>query len=207
MISRVLVLASLLAALIGIGLPASPLAQAADPPRIQLKWEQQKESYYCGPAAVRMALTAPRLTASRIPSQEEIARVARTTRQYGTNRWGVRDAVNHYQRTNPYSVMSLGDGVNTPDERRRLWEHMGADVRKGYPVLVNIVVRAGGPRPPGYEKSTNVDHWVVVYGLASAGQRVYIADPASRRSGFNPHPTYTMTLTELSKLIKKTYVW
>lgn len=207
MIRRVLVLVSLLVALVGVGLPVSPVAQAADPPRIPLKWEPQENYYYCGPAAIRMALTAPRLAVSRIPNQKEIAREARTTERDGTSRYGVRDALNHYQRTNPYTEMSFGDGVNTPDERRRLWEHMVADVRKGYPVLVNIVVRAGGPRPPGYEKSTKVDHWVVVYGLASAGQRVYIADPASGRSGFNPHPTYTMTLTELSKLINKTYVW
>jgi hypothetical protein len=126
----------------------------------------------------------------------------------GTNRYQVRDGLNHFIGNSAYQVVNVSNPM-TNAQVNTLWANIKNNVNQSYTVPVNIVTHAGGLRPPGYAASTNVDHWIVVWGYRtnSSGQNeVLIGDPASGRAGFNPNHAYWMSLWLLKSVITKTYV-
>jgi hypothetical protein len=74
--------------------------------------------------------------------------------------------------------------------------------------VVNIVVRPGGPRPPGWSNpSSTIDHWFTVIGYDDSNNNIYVADPASGGAGFNPNARYWIPWNTLTKIVTKTYVF
>ncbi|SDZ34223.1 Peptidase_C39 like family protein [Amycolatopsis xylanica] len=160
---------------------------------VPTRWQQQATGYFCGPAAARIVLSAFDVP---LPSQEKLAELCDTSAEDGTSRYGVQRGL-HQVLGNPlYTVRSTGDDLL-------------ADAAKalaiGRPLPVNIVVRPGGPRPPGWAPRTGItDHWVALVGISAS--RLLICDPASGREGFNPRPVYAIPAPTFLELVEKTYL-
>lgn len=188
--------------------PASSHRIGTKQATVRVTWQQQSNGYYCGPAAIRMVISA---RTSSLPSQGEIASYVGTTQAGGTNRYQVRDGVNHWvgrsQHYDYYNVYNVSNPM-TNAEVNAMWNLIKADIDGGFAVPVNIVTRPGGMRPPGYAASTNVDHWIVVTGYSTSGGQNYVQvhDPASGRPGFNRSASYNMSLWTLRHIVTKTYV-
>lgn len=180
--------------------PATPPSAQIVQNAVQVSWQHQQTGYWCGPAAIRITISA---RTPSLPSQSAIASYVGTT-SAGTNRYQVRDGLNHYLGPGLYSVVNVSSPMSAA-QKSAFWNQIHYNVDHGYATAVNIVTHAGGPRPPGYASSTNVDHWVVVYGYNS-GNAVAVADPASGSPGFNSAGGYWMSFTTLTQIVPKAYV-
>lgn len=142
-----------------------------------------------------------------MPTQAAIAQYVGTRSDTGTNRYQVRDGVNHWLGGTPYAVYNVSNPM-TDGQINNMWTRIKANVNTGWSTPVNIVTRAGGLRPPGYAASTNVDHWIVISGYYTSGGQNYVTvhDPASGRAGFNRSASYNMSLWTLRNIVTKTYV-
>ena len=198
------------ALLVGLALAASvgvtPAASADVTPQatVRVTWQQQPNGYYCGPAAIRMVISS-RTTA--LPTQAAIASYVGTSPDTGTDRYQVRDGLNHWLGTNAYVVHIVSNPMTNP-EIDALWSRIKTSIDTGWSMPVNIVTRAGGLRPPGYAASSNVDHWIVISGFYTSGGQNYVTvhDPASGKPGFNANASYNMNLWTLRNIVTKTYV-
>lgn len=196
-------LTALLVMAMAVTLAPSAPATAATGDWMSVTWQKQQTGYWCGPAAIRMAISA---RTSSLPTQAAIAARVGTTPDAGTNRFQVRDGLNGYLNSR-YQVFNVNNPM-TPAQLDAMWGMFKRNVGINWATPVNIVTRPGGVRPPGYAASTNVDHWVVVTGWSFDGTNnyVHVHDPASGSAGFNSSPTWSMTLWSFRQLVTKTYV-
>jgi len=186
-----------------VGFTPAASADVTAQATVPVTWQQQANGYYCGPAAIRMVISS---RTSSLPSQGTIASYVGTSPDDGTNRYQVRDGVNHWLNAH-YAVHNVSNPM-TDAQIDVLWTKIKANINTGWSMPVNIVTHSGGMRPPGYAASTNVDHWIVVSGFYTSGGQNYVTvhDPASGRTGFNSNASYNMSLWTLRNIVTKTYV-
>jgi hypothetical protein len=155
-----------------------------DPPHraeLPLVHRPQQTSYWCGPAAVQMAL-AVRLGAAA-PGQEALAdddHLKTDACRETPDRYVVRDTLNRLLDTVRYRVRDVTvppRPVEADGFRRDLVDGIAA----GWPLVATFWVRRDGIRPIGYPDPADRDikHIVLLYGYDDAGDTVLVADPAS----------------------------
>ncbi|MGH3728080.1 MAG: C39 family peptidase [Micromonosporaceae bacterium] len=164
---------------------------------LDVAWEQQVTGYFCGPAATRMALKAQ---TSSPPGQWDLASMMGTD-QNGTDHVGlVADAMNSVLGSSYYEDKYL-DYSPTQAQRDLFTQDVIYDIDRGYAIVANIWVAAGGPRPPGYPSGA-VFHYVTIIGYDNGGDRVLIADPAAGIGGFeNVESKYWLDTYTMGTLI------
>lgn len=196
-------LTALLVSAMAVTVVCSAPATAVSGDSMSVTWQRQQTGYWCGPAAIRMAISA---RTSALPTQAAIADRIGTTPSEGTNRHQLRDGLNGYLNSN-YQVFTVNNPM-TPAQLEAMWGMFKRNVGIDWATPVNIVTSPGGVRPPGYAASTNVDHWVVVTGWSYDGSNnyVHVHDPASGLPGFNSAPSWRMTLWSFRQLVTKVYV-
>lgn len=174
-------------------------------------WQRQERNYWCGPGTIRMGVSAmKRPFGQNLPSQQAIANYVGTTGA-GTNRYQVRNGLNHFLNTTKYKVYNVSSTMTTA-QINTLWANIKGNLYHGGPshtVAVNIVLERGGVRPPGYAPVTRtIDHWILVTGWWNKDGQNYVEihDPASGMAGFSRNANYNLSLWSLTKMIKKTYV-
>ncbi|GAA1569334.1 MULTISPECIES: C39 family peptidase [Kribbella] len=158
---------------------------------LTVDFQYQQTSYWCGPAATRIALSA------RIapPSQQQLADELPTTTN-GTDWIGqVTRVLNNHVGTGWYETKEMPDDPPTQAQRDLLWRDIVLDIDNNYPIVANIVAPANN-HPPGYPNYT-IYHYFTVIGYDDSDQTVLIADPA----GFAPTATYWLTFNQLATLI------
>ena len=156
---------------------------------VNVHWVQQKESYWCGPATAPMVLSA-RMGANT-PSQAELSGIAEN--DGGTYRTEMRDTLNSRLGTSWYEIKTDKSGF---------YNDVKYDVSRGYVLAVGILIKPGGPRPPGYP-STDLDHWVAVAGYDSVASNILVYDPVAGRPGFGDVPkAYWVPVSEFTKYLK-----
>jgi hypothetical protein len=177
----------------------SPPATATPPVKavLDVVWQGQQTSYWCGPGSTRMALSTRLATP---PSQQTLATLMGTTVN-GTDHIGlVRDALNMYLATQRYESKTMYDPP-TQAQRDGLAQDLVRNVSEGFPLVANVI---SGWRPPGYPGGT-IYHYVAVVGYDQGGERVLIADPASDgaagASWTNVPRTYWISLWDLGTWI------
>lgn len=180
---------------------------------LPLRHTSQERGYWCGPAAVHMALTT-RLNGGA-PSQWDLAQdyhLRAETHHETPNRLVVRDTLNALLGTARYRVCDIS-GEHFSAERDRFREDLVASVDGGWPIVATMWLRPGGSRPPGYPDPTGegIKHIVAIYAYEDLGETVLIADPASHGQdvswGDGVPPTYPLPIDALVVLMRgKGYV-
>jgi hypothetical protein len=137
-------------------------------------WQGQERYYYCGPGAVRMALSA-RISP---PSQTTIGNWMGTDENGTDDTANTVSALNHFLGGGWYERKPVSDPP-TQAQRDLLKYDLVFDVDRGYAIVANVV---SGWRPPGYPGGT-IYHYVAVVGYADDGNTAIIADPAGAGAG------------------------
>jgi hypothetical protein len=141
------------------------------------EWQGQERTYWCGPAATRIALSS-RMEVGAAPSQGALADYLWTDEDGTDHVYYVRQALNYFLDTSWFELKLMSDPPS--DEERKLLKHdVVFNISRGYPLVANVV---SGWRPPGYPDGT-IYHYVTIVGYADGGERVLIADPAAEGSG------------------------
>ena len=176
----------------GSGATGAAYGTSADPWRVlDVAYEVQSTSYWCGPTATKMALSA-RITP---PSQQTLANQLPTSTN-GTDWIGqVTRVLNNHLGTGWYETKEMPNDPPTQAQRDLLWRDVVLDIDNNYPIVANIVAPANN-HPPGYPNYT-IYHYFTVIGYDSSDMTVLIADPA----GFAPTATYWLTFNQLATLI------
>ncbi|GID60099.1 hypothetical protein Aco03nite_085030 [Actinoplanes couchii] len=197
------------AAAAGVGALSLPGAAQAAPVKIPLIWQRQQRNYWCGPAALRIAISAWHDDASDLPSQTSLASYVGTN-SGGTNRHQMLSGANHWFGADTYDledVESRGGLRSSVALREQFWQRITNGIGAWVPPIVNVVVPAYSPyRPDDWNNSSEVDHWFVIYGYEPGNRIVYIIDPASGLPEFDPDPTYGIRFDYLCQLVKKAYL-
>ncbi|GII26237.1 C39 family peptidase [Planosporangium mesophilum] len=183
------------------GVVAAPAHAAAT--TLTVTWQQQTHGYNCGPAATRISLSR-RLTS--LPSQASIGSVEGTSSSTGTYRTGIKAGLDHWMPSMNATIAEVSNPM-TSAQKTTFLNRIKSDINGGWAPVVNIVVRPGGPRPPGWSNpSTTIDHWFTVIGYNTENQ-IAVADPASGMAGFNSQARYWIPWSTMTQIVTKTYVW
>ena len=157
---------------------------------LRVDYQVQETSYWCGPAATRIALSARRAA----PSQQTLARQLGTTTN-GTDHIGlVRDVLNR-QLGPEYKQVLMADDPPTPAQKSTLWADITNSIDHGYAVVTNIVAPPHD-HPPGYPNRT-IYHYFTVTGYDAQARKVFVSDPAS----FSGQRQYWLTFDQLASLV------
>jgi len=158
---------------------------------VNIQYQVQSTSFWCGPAATRIALSA------RIapPSQQTLANQLGTTSN-GTDWIGqVTGVLNADLGGAFYSTTEMPNDPPSPAQRDQLWRDVVLGVDANFPIVANIVAPASN-HPPGYPDET-IFHYFTAIGYNPNTREVYIADPAN----FSGNSQYWLTLDKLASLI------
>ncbi|MBL6279533.1 C39 family peptidase [Micromonospora fiedleri] len=135
-------------------------------------YQAQINGYYCGPAAVRNALSAAGIERG----QETLAAQMGTTFAGTNSAYDTTRALNAAVKGEPYKTTMIPGGAATPAQMDQLQADVVAAISDGRGVVVNVagsvVDTAGGWHSfPG-------GHYVAVVGYEDEGRMVKIADSA-----------------------------
>lgn len=176
---------------------------------VSVNWEQQKNSYYCGPATATIILDCT----STPTTQEEIAgsKYLRTTTSgtpwfsggagmetadtkyynmmYGLNQWQYNQKGS---REWTYAVYPYNGETVTASG---YFDRIKGTTYMDYPVAIFVVSNSTNKFNSNYPNSS-IRHWVVCNGWS--GNNIRICDPASGISGFTSvSKTYSVSYTKL----------
>jgi hypothetical protein len=158
---------------------------------LDVRYEAQSTSYWCGPTATKIALSA------RInpPSQQALANQLPTTTN-GTDWIGqVTATLNNNLRAGWYVTRELPNDPPTPGQRDLLWRDLVRTIDNGFPMVANIWAPANN-HPPGYPNYL-IKHYFTVIGYNRETRQAYIADPAN----FGGNAQYWLSFDQLATLI------
>lgn len=177
----------------GSGATGAAYGTTADPWRVlNVAYEVQSTSYWCGPTATKMALSARIMP----PSQQTLANQLPTTTN-GTDWIGqVTRALNQNLAAPWYVTREMPSDPPTPAQRDLLWRDLVRAVDNGFPIVANIVAPPSN-HPPGYPTNRTIYHYVSVIGYNRETRQAYIADSAN----FSGNQKYWLPFDQLATLI------
>jgi hypothetical protein len=155
----------------------------------QFQWQQN--GFYCGPAAVRIALTAR----GYYYTQDYIASQLGTTVNGTNSAADTTRVLNQLGNTGFYETKWIPGNSATQAEINRLQWDIMYDIPRGYPLVVNVVGQAMDT--DGDYHSYWGGHYMTVVGFTDDGWTVKLADPADA----NGYGWYWMTTTRLAHWI------
>lgn len=138
---------------------------------LKYDFQEQPNSYYCGPAATYNALTAQGIKIA----QDELAR------RLGTDFRGTRSAhdvtrvLNGAIGKEVYQTREIR-GTATSADMDRLQEDVVRAISNGYAVVANVV--GGTTDAAGIWRGYPGGHYVTIVGYRDSGRSVKVADPA-----------------------------
>jgi hypothetical protein len=164
----------------------------ADPSRVlNVHYEAQSTSYWCGPTATDIVLSA------RIapPGQAALAGQLGTTTD-GTDWVGqVTGVLNSNLQASWYATREMPNDPPAQAQLDLLWADLTRAIDDGFPFVANIVAPPSN-HPPGYPNTT-IYHYFAVVGYNPQTREAYIADPAD----FGGHQEYWLSFDQLATLI------
>ncbi|MDG4798756.1 C39 family peptidase [Micromonospora sp. WMMD1082] len=163
---------------------------APKPPASKLldyQYQAQTNGYYCGPAAVRNALSAAGIERS----QDALASQLGTTYAGTNSAADTTRVLNATVKGSPYQTTMIRGGAATPAQMDQLQADVVAAITDGRGVVVNIAGSATDTN--GGWHSFPGGHYVAVVGYEDDGRLVRIADSANAS-----YPSYWMTTIDLA---------
>lgn len=157
---------------------------------LNVDYQVQETGYWCGPAAVRIALSARGIYRSQADLAAELG-----THTGGTDWIGqVTRVLNSY--VGWYETKEMPNDPPTQAQKDLLWRDIVLNINNNYPIVANIVAPPGN-QPPGYPPDQTIYHYFTVIGYNDIDRTVLIADPAS----FGGYQFYWLTFDHLASLI------
>jgi hypothetical protein len=158
---------------------------------VDVHYEAQTTSYWCGPTATDIALSARIVP----PGQASLAGQLHTTTN-GTDWIGqVTGVLNANLHAGWYDTREMPNDPPTAAQHDLLWNDLVRAIDDGFPFVANIVAPPSN-HPPGYPNTT-IYHYFTVTGYNAATREAYIADPAD----FAGHTMYWLPFDQLATLI------
>ncbi|MFE7042654.1 C39 family peptidase [Streptomyces atratus] len=202
---RVRLAAAAVAALatVGILVPAgSAAAQYPTPDRViptsktlsAYKFQKQKENYYCGPAATRLALTqrGKKVSQKTLAGDLKVEQNGKQTDNIGL----VTKVLNKRLKGSPYKNKWIPGNDATTAQVKRLKKDIKDDINKGYVIVANVYGTAYDTK--GRKHAYNQGHYLTVVGYTNSGDNAVIEDIAISSSKTHK---YTMTTKKLATWI------
>ncbi|CAM2802118.1 C39 family peptidase [Saccharomonospora xinjiangensis] len=157
---------------------------------LNVDYQVQETGYWCGPAAVRIALSARGIYRSQADLAAQLG-----THTGGTDWIGqvTRVLSNH---VGWYETKEMPNDPPTQAQKDLLWRDIVLNINNNYPIVANIVAPPGN-QPPGYPPNQTIYHYFTVIGYNDVNRTVLIADPAS----FSGYQFYWLTFDQLASLI------
>ncbi|HEX7743953.1 MAG TPA: C39 family peptidase [Micromonosporaceae bacterium] len=156
--------------------PATPAAKQPAPPaakELRYTYEGQPNSYWCAPAATRIALSARNL----LPSQGDLAGRLGTTVNGTDSAADTTRVLNDLAKTDFYRTREIPGPEATPKEMDRLQGDAVRAISSGYAIVANVVGSA--TLADGRWLDWPAGHYITIVGYQDEGRMVKIADPAN----------------------------
>ena len=170
---------------------------------VNYQFEYQQNSYYCGPASTRIALSAREVYFS----QDDLASALGTT-ENGTDSISGNIAPVLNRHTGGWYAGKLVDDPPSQAQRDLLRFDVRYDIDRGYALIANVW---SGWGPSGWTNEDEgywwsypqnpwpmVKHYVAIVGYTNDGDLVRIADPAGYVSGHRIPRSYWVSLSDLA---------
>lgn len=155
--------------------------------RVDYRFQEQPNIYFCGPASTRIALSAQ----GKIQSQDELASKLGTTVAGTASAFDVTRVLNEELGKDVYKTGEIPNDSATADEVRRLKDDLTTAIDNDRVPVVNVI--GAGTDADGVSRDFPVGHYLTV--VAYDGDQVKIADP------WQPvgDGTYWMSVGELAQ--------
>ena len=174
-----------------IGSSTDALDQAHRWKVLDVDYQVQSTSYWCGPASTRIALSAR----TAAPSQAQLAGELPTTVNGTDTIDQVTRVLNRHLGAGTYATKLMPNDPATPAQKMGLWNDIVVSIDQGYAVVANIVAPPNN-HPPGYPNRT-IFHYVALIGYNPDTWEIYVADPAN----FGGNKRYWLSFDQVAKLI------
>jgi uncharacterized protein YgiM (DUF1202 family) len=139
-------------------------------------WVAQPNGYWCGPASIKIALSAYGLTVT----QKDMAREAQTDTE-GTWLHQVGRVLDHHAPASVrYSVTTVPGANATAAQKKLFREDMRRSIRAGVPAVVNIAATPAEQAPLHREKTRGrftLRHHMAIVGYNENNHQLLIHDP------------------------------
>ncbi|RKT87440.1 Peptidase_C39 like family protein [Saccharopolyspora antimicrobica] len=170
--------------------PPKPVSKSLD-----LEYQAQQTSYWCGPTATRIALSSQ---TADLPDQASLAADLGTTENGTDTIHQIVDGLNEkLGDKGGYVARDWSDKQLTPELTDQLWSDIVRNIDQDKAMVANIVATPGN-QPPGYPSGQTIYHYVTIAGYDAENKTVHIADPAN----FSGIEDYWLSLDQLASLIK-----
>ncbi|WP_239312106.1 C39 family peptidase [Plantactinospora mayteni] len=169
--------------------PAEPKAPAEK--TLDVSFEYQPNFYYCGPAAVRNALSARGIDVS----QDELARGLRTTVNGTDSAEDTTRVLNDVVGSDRYRTSVIPGEDATPAQMDRLQADVVRAISSGYSVVANIV--GGETDADGTWHDFPGGHYIALVGYSDDGRMVKVSDS----SGMFGPASYWMSTINMANWI------
>jgi hypothetical protein len=159
--------------------PATPQAKPASPappPKaktLRYTYQGQPNSYWCAPAATRIALSARNL----LPSQDALAVQLNTTVNGTDSAEDTTRVLNSLTKGNFYRTREIPGAEATPAEMDRLQADAVRAISNGYAIVANVV--GGATLTDNRWLDWPGGHYITIVGYEYDGRILKIADPAN----------------------------
>ncbi|MFI7077006.1 C39 family peptidase [Micromonospora sp. NPDC049903] len=140
--------------------------------QLKVRYQAQPNFYYCGPAAVRNALSV----LDKDVSQDDLAREMGTTERGTDSAFVITKALNNKAGKDVYRTVEIPGQVADEAETERLREDVVRTVDDGRSVVANVFGTALDTG--GGSHSFEAGHYISVTGYRDGGSQVKIADSA-----------------------------
>ncbi|GHJ47379.1 hypothetical protein Cs7R123_47210 [Catellatospora sp. TT07R-123] len=171
----------LLGIIVMSGMVVTP-AQAASR-YIEGPWYGEEVAYYCGPAAVQMAIARRYGWGPPPETQFNLAVMLDVYHTPVVWDWGMPSAeqsvpiLNWFNGTSFYHYWPTIDGFDSIEDVIGFADNVRYSIDNDYPVVVNLKIEPNDPHPPNYPvRSTSIYHYVTIVGYNN--DNFTIADPA-----------------------------
>ncbi|SCF24804.1 Peptidase_C39 like family protein [Micromonospora purpureochromogenes] len=173
--------------------PPPPAPPPAPPPEdgqrvLHYDYQRQPNSYYCAPAATRIALS----TQGKVVSQREVADKLGTTAD-GTDSVDATTRVLNDMTAGGYETTEIQGAEADPQQEAELRNNVVEAVDANRGVVANIMGTAVDTE--GHRYSYEGGHYLSVVGYRDGGETMKIADP------YDPTKSYWMTDDKLADWI------
>lgn len=181
---------------------------------ISLKWFQQQNSYYCGPATAQMILNhygktkSHKDVGSKALSQKTLvsSTFLNTDAAGQTSSWGTRmpDTLNKW-RTGKAKGSYILAPVGTTVQLQNTFLY---NIPKGIPFAVTTSESAKG-KPYNNHRKADLQHWLTAIGYKNKGGTLVFADPVAERTNYiDSDRRFSIRSSEIHGYMEgRNYVW
>lgn len=191
---------------------ASPRLAAGSGLVDKMRWVQQINNYYCGPATLVTMLKAVDVSRTQSQAASMLGTTTAGTDWYNGTTYPMASAMNSVV---PSGVTYYAQALNTSPtsaQKTTFRTRLVADVNDQFGIAGNAWEVVGGPRLVGHPTNREIFHWIPIRGYSSSGGSTHYVDPAAGAASISwgagvPKNSAIPTNTMATILGGRGYVW